>query len=131
MQARTFSIEQIASFSPLIKGREEAINEIAHSTLKDVFSGHLKFLGVKNFNVILELRRLNPGAKTLEFVFKMLAHLIDDHGQSSNRKFDGTMFIMDGIIDYLKNLEEIDQSLIFDSVSALPSSNFAIEAYIL
>lgn len=108
---------------------EEVLNKFADWELEHIVSAHLKVLEVKKVDLILELHRLKPGTKTLTFVFKMLMYLDDiDQASSSNtnRPFDETLLVIDGIIEYLNNLDAIDQSLRFNGIDAQQSSKVNI-----
>ena len=113
---------------------EEVLNTFADWEREHIVSAHLKVLEVKKVDLILELHRLKPGTKTLTFVFKMLMYLDDiDQASSSNtnRPFDETLLVIDGIIEYLNNLDAIDQSLRINGIDAQESSNFPIKVDIL
>ena len=111
VKARNFCIKQLASLSPLIQDRVEAINEIVWWKIPHFLSGLSEFHEMENRNLILELKRIKPGAKTLGFVFELLAHL------KNEKLINDKKFVIDGIIEYLELLDQIDQTLNFSNSS--------------
>lgn len=109
--------------SPLIQDREEAINNLAWWQIPHLLSGLSKFHEEGNTNLISDLQRIKPGAKTLGFVFKMMEYfnrIIVGNTSTNNgeqQPFNNQQFVIDGIIEYLELLDQIDRTLMFTNNS--------------